>query len=56
MRVDFGREIDRNRRFAMWTLMLMLGVVPDLDAAFKNTHDRGAPRNFMDLAARPGDI
>ncbi len=51
MRVDFGMETDRPRRFALWTLMHMLGVAPDLDVAFKEEADREAARNFMDMAA-----
>jgi hypothetical protein len=51
MRVDFGLEKDRARRFALWALMHMLGVAPDLDVAFKDEADREAARNFMDLAA-----
>jgi hypothetical protein len=50
MKVDFGLEKDRSRRFALWTLMYMLGDAPDLDVAFKNEDDREAARNFMDLA------
>lgn len=52
MRVDFGLETDRARRFALWTLMHMLGAAPDLDVAFANAADREAARNFMDLADR----
>jgi hypothetical protein len=51
MLVDFGMAKDRNRRFALWALMHMLGVAPDLDVAFKDPQDRDAARNFMDLAA-----
>jgi hypothetical protein len=51
MRVDLGLEKDRSRRFALWTLMHMLGDAPDLDVAFKDEADREAARNFMDLAA-----
>ena len=51
MRVDFGMEKDRGRRFALWTLMHLLGAAPDLDVAFKDEADREAARNFMDLAA-----
>ena len=51
MRVDFGMETDRPRRFALWTLMHMLGVAPDLDVAFRDEADREAARNFMDMAA-----
>ena len=50
MRVDLGLEKDRPRRFALWTLMYMLGVAPDLDVAFKEEADRDAARNFMDMA------
>ena len=52
MRVDFGLEKDRSRRFALWALMHMLGAAPDLDVAFKDEQDREAARNFMDLAER----
>jgi hypothetical protein len=51
MKVDFGLESDRPRRFALWTLMYMLGDAPDLDVAFKQEEDREAARNFMDLVA-----
>ena len=50
--VDFGLEKNRERRFALWTLMHMLGVAPELDIAFKNADDREAARNFMDLMAQ----
>lgn len=49
MRVDFGLEKDRPRRFALWTVMYLLGAAPDLDVAFKEEADRDAARNFMDL-------
>ena len=52
MLVDFGLTKDRNRRFAMWTLMHMLGVAPDLDLAFADPQDREAARDFMELAER----
>jgi hypothetical protein len=50
MRVDFGLERDRARRFALWTLMYMLGGAPDLDVAFPDPADRDAARAFMELA------
>jgi len=50
MRVEFGLEKDRGRRFALWALLHMLGAAPDLDVAFKDPADRDAARNFMDLA------
>jgi hypothetical protein len=49
MRVEFGLEKDQPRRFAMWTILYMLGEAPDLDVAFKDPADRDAARNFMDL-------
>ena len=52
MRVDFGMETDRSRRFALWTLMHMFGAAPDLDVAFKDEADREAARDLMDLLAR----
>lgn len=55
MRVDFGLEQDRSRRFALWAVMHMLGAAPDLDVAFEDAADREAARNFMDLTARPPD-
>lgn len=49
MRVEFGLETDKGRRFAMWSLLYMLGSAPDLDVAFKDPRDRDAARTFMDL-------
>ena len=50
-RVDLGLEKDRGLRFALWSLLFMLGAAPDLDVAFKSEEDREAARNFMDLLA-----
>ena len=56
LRVDFGLEKDRDRRFALWTLLYVLGHAPDLDVAFEDDADRDAARNLMDLlAANQGD-
>ena len=55
MAVEFGLETDRNRRFALWTLMFMLGAAPDLDVAFKDKADQEAARDFMDMVGRAGD-
>ncbi|MBO9575968.1 MAG: hypothetical protein J7494_09550 [Sphingobium sp.] len=55
MRVDFGLEKDRGRRFGLWTLLYMLGAAPDLDIAFKEEADREAARDFMDMVDRMGD-
>jgi len=54
LRVDFGLESDRPRRFALWSLLYMLGQAPDLDVAFKEEADREAARNLMDLLAASG--
>lgn len=51
MRVDFGMTQDRGPRFALWTLLLVLGDAPDLDVAFKDEEDREAARNLMDMLA-----
>jgi len=55
MKVDFGLEQDRGRRFALWAVMHMLGAAPDLDIAFADPKDRDAARTFMDLMARSQD-
>jgi hypothetical protein len=52
MTVDFGLETDRRRRFALWTIMYMLGAAPDLDVAFTDEADRNAARDIMDLVGR----
>ena len=54
MRVDFGLERDRPRRFALWSVLYMLGQAPDLHVAFKDEADREAARNLMDLLAASG--
>jgi hypothetical protein len=51
LRVDFGLETDRGHRFALWSVLYLLGQAPDLDVAFKNEADREAARNLMDLLA-----
>ena len=54
LRVDFGLETDRGRKFALWSLLYLLGHAPDLDVAFKEEADREAARNLMDLLAAGG--
>lgn len=54
MRVDFGLEKDRGRRFALWSLLFLLGAAPDLDLAFKDPADREAARDFMDMMDKAG--
>jgi hypothetical protein len=51
MLVDFGLERDPGKRFAIWSLLYLLGAAPDLDVAFKDDADRQAARSFMDLMA-----
>ncbi len=52
MRVDFGLEQDRGRRFGLWTLLYMMGAAPELDIAFKEPGDCDAARDFMDMVGR----
>ena len=51
LRVDFGLETDRGRKFARWSLLYLLGQGPDLEVAFKDEADRDAARDLMDLLA-----
>ncbi len=51
MRVDFGLERDRGRRFALWTLLHILDAAPDLDIAVEDPADREAARGMMDVLA-----
>ena len=37
MQVEFGLEADKGRRFAMWSLLYMLGSAPDLDVASRTS-------------------
>ena len=53
LRVDFGLEADRGRKFALWSLLYLLGEAPELDVAFKDEADREAARNLMDMLDRP---
>jgi hypothetical protein len=55
MRVDLGMEKDRQRRFALWTLLFTFGAAPDLDVAFKDEADRDAARDFMEMMERAAD-
>lgn len=54
MQVDFGLSRDRGERFALWSVLYLLGAAPDLDVAFPDPGDRDAARSFMDLMARAG--
>ncbi|KKW93987.1 hypothetical protein [Sphingobium chungbukense] len=55
MRVDFGLETDKARRFALWSLMFLLGAAPDLEDAFEDPADRDAARDFMERMERAED-
>lgn len=55
LQVEFGLETDRAKRFALWSLLYMLGQAPDLDVAFNEDADREAARNLMDLLASAED-
>ena len=55
MLVDLGLEQDRGRRFALWSMLYMLGAAPDLYVAFDDEADREAARNLMDLMAASGE-
>jgi hypothetical protein len=55
MRVDLGLESDRGRRFALWSLLFLLGGAPDPDATFEDAAERDAARDFMALAERTID-
>lgn len=49
--VDFGLARDRSERFALWSVLYLLGQAPDLDICFKDEDDRNAARDVMDLMA-----
>lgn len=55
LQVDLGLETDRPKRFALWSLLYMLGHAPELDVAFEDEGDRDAARNLMDLLASSDD-
>ncbi len=55
LRVDLGLEADGPKRFALWSLLYMLGHAPDLDITFERDADRDAARNLMNLLATSGD-
>ena len=55
LRVDFGLETDRSKRFALWSLLYMLGHAPELHVAFEDHGDRDAARDLMDLLAASDD-
>jgi hypothetical protein len=50
VQLQFGLERDPDRRFALWSLLYLLGVAPDPDDAFTQDVDRQAARDFMEMA------
>ena len=50
VRMQFGLERDGERRFALWCLLYMLGVAPEVEDAFQDDDDRAAAREFMEEA------
>jgi hypothetical protein len=50
VQLQFGLERDADRRFALWSLLYLLGVAPDPNNAFDNEADREAAREFMEMA------
>jgi hypothetical protein len=51
MSVDLGMERDPGRRFALWSMLYLLGAAPALDVAFKDERERDSARTFMDMIA-----
>jgi hypothetical protein len=49
--VDLGLERERGVRFAIWSMLYLLGRAPDLDVTFEEADDREAARNLMDMLA-----
>jgi len=50
LRLQFSMEKDEEMRFALWGLMYMLGMAPDVEDAFDDEDDREAAREFMEMA------
>ncbi|PZU07286.1 hypothetical protein [Sphingomonas sp.] len=55
LRLQFGFEKDEDERFALWCLMFMLGIEPDVEEAFQDEEGRAAAREFMAEAEREMD-
>lgn len=51
MQVDLGMTADPGQRFALWSMLMVLGAAPDLDVAFPDEDSREAARNLMDMLA-----
>jgi hypothetical protein len=52
--VDLGLERERGVRFAIWSMLYVIGRAPDLDVTFEEADDREAARDLMDLLAASG--
>lgn len=52
--IDFGVERDPGRRFALWSLMTMLGDAPDPRDAFEDAATRDAAFAFARLLRQAG--
>ena len=50
--VDFGTERDASRRFALWALMLSIGIAPEPAKAFKDARERMAAEAFLRMSRR----
>lgn len=55
MQVELDLETDKGRKFAIWSLLYMLGSAPDLDVAFEDERARNAARTFMGLLDQAND-
>lgn len=55
LRLQFSLEKNADERFALWCLMFMLGIEPDVEEAFKDEEDRAAAREFMAAAEQEMD-
>lgn len=49
--VDLGLERDGGKRFAVWSMLYLLGRAPHVDVAFEEERDRDAARRLMELLA-----
>lgn len=53
--IDFGKESEPGRRFALWSLMFVLDIAPDPEEAFETERERSAARTLASLASSAGD-
>ena len=55
LRMDLGLETDRPERFALWSLLYMLGQAPDFDVAFNDEADREAALTCWTSSPAPAE-